>query len=185
MNITVDNSSPWFHQLESFKALLIAEALKKSKYNQKKAAEILGVSEKTLRNKVKQTPNLVPKKRLKSPSEEQKSIMVVLFCTGLSTFSISTKYDLSVTTVRGVLTSKLRDTYKTVLTKNKRISMMNYENAVLSSQKMTLFIINKIKENKVEELNEEELFYAKILKENGFITSIGEITDLGEKALFN
>lgn len=61
---------------------------------------------------------------------------------------------------------------------------MNTNEIIENNRQILTQIAEKVREDKINELDAEHLVYAKILFENGFMTKTGEVTQEGIDALY-
>jgi hypothetical protein len=114
-----------------------------------------------------------------------------LFELSYSIIEISKKIDINETKVRNFLIKEYsQEQYKKICAMNsqarikRRKGMLNTDEILNNNRILLSEIIEKVKENKIDELSEENLFYAKVLFRNGLITKNGEVTQEGIDTLY-
>lgn len=195
MKITINNNKPWFEELEKLKLNLIHQALLKVKGKRSEAAKILGCNSSTINYHIKSNPWIDVKPTAKhndTMSDVTLKKIKALFELSYTISEISRKIGLNETMIR----KKLKSIYteqkfdkqnhmNKVAQKYRRKGMFNTDEILDNNRVLLGEILNKIQENKLDELTDEHLFYAQILFKNGFLTHKGEITEEGKNALYH
>ncbi len=192
LEVDLNNNEPWINQLKRLEHDLIVKALTESQGNKAQASRLLGINESTLKKRINSSMQLkqVVKKskprRLEKPRNSVSSI-VLHFLLGKSIKEISKETRCA----QSKIMDKLRDSLgaeqcKRVLETNEQRrnnNMMSIEQIVENNRQLLAVIAESIRENK--ELSEENLTYARILFNNGFINEKGEVTEEGREALYH
>jgi hypothetical protein len=111
---------------------------------------------------------------------------VCLFHFGYTPQEIAQRMEVSTNTVYQKLRSEMTELqYKEILKRNKKDRKMNDTVTIDNNRQIISVIAEKIRENKIKELSDEDLMYAKILFQNGFMDSKGQVTKEGREALYN
>lgn len=188
ININLDKNKPW---LQQSKTLLYKLALKETNGDKQKAAQLLGCTTRTLRNEIKRNKEL---KEFYNPQGNTKSFTIesvlMLFNMELTISEIASKLNTYPQLIEKLLEKRLGDKFKEIQDRNKYLKtkgdrMFDVEKILENNRVILSEIAEKIRENKTDELSTEYLTYAKILYNNGFINSKGEITESGKDALYH
>lgn len=186
----LNTESPWLPQLKRLEYELIQDAIRLSKGNKAEASRLLGMSESTLKKRIRANGTL---KRVTEESrpkriELKNNINSILpyFLLGLSIEEISKETRCRKDKVREMLSNRLGvNNCNVILNTNEQMRSedMNTEEIIENNRQLLATIAESIRENK--ELSPENLVYAKILFSNGFITEKGEVTEEGREALYH
>lgn len=121
---------------------------------------------------------------------QQEKKIVYLFESGLIPSEIAKSMGKYHRSICRVLKRNMSDhDYQTIKTRNKNLKskgkrMFNTEDILNNNRTILAGIAEKIRENNIEEMSQEEMLYAKILFKNGFINEKGEVTEEGVNALY-
>jgi hypothetical protein len=154
------------------------------KYDRNKIAQFLGINKRTLFNRLKN--DSVLSKYIITRDQIDFTNLVELFRLGFSARFLANKYSCSTTLIRETLIDKMgKDEYKKTLNDIKQWGK-NMQPEITEQNRLYLAeISDKLMNNKIDELSDELLVYAKILYQNGFITKKGEVTQEGKDALYH
>jgi hypothetical protein len=168
-------------QKEKEQILFLYDKYKDSKKPKQMIAENLGLKTRTLHNLIKKTPEL--KHLIKSyDNGVDRDKIKKLLNIGISPVNLSKKFNVDVKRVYDLVdtkkSKKLRE-LKKQLGENMLLEITEQNRLYLAE------ISDKLMNNKIDELSDELLVYAKILYQNGFITKKGEVTQEGKDALYH
>jgi hypothetical protein len=192
LEVNLNTNEPWINQLKRLEHDLIVKALTDSQGNKSEASRLLGINVSTLKKRInssmqlKQVVKQSKPKRLEKPHNSVSSI-ILHFLLGKSIKEISKETRCA----QSKIMDKLRDNLgaeqcKKILETNEKRrnnSMMSIDQIVENNRQLLAVIAESIRENK--ELSEENLTYARILFNNGFINEKGEVTEEGREALYH
>lgn len=193
MDINIDPEKPWLEQLKQLKLDLVHKALLDCKGSRTEAGKLLGIDARHIRYILEKNPEIYvdpPEPVKKALSEAQNGQISALFELTYTCSEIAQLMAINASTVRKKLEkkygdkgfSKIHDKNK-IMKKRRQKSMENTENILERHRQLVHIILDSFHKREFDKLDKEQLYYAKLMLQNGFVNEKGHITEKGKEAL--
>lgn len=183
MQISIEQKTDWMKEAE---IKLIKQALSQTTTRQE-AADLLGIKRRTLYSKMQDYKIVSQIKVCEKPQ-----LFTKLCKLGFSIDTVADIYSCSSVTVRAKIRENIGQIgYKALLAEHKYINhkrkLMNLDitNVVQKHRQEVCELIEKIRENKLDELTLEHRLFTEVLYKNEYIDEKGVITEKGIEELYH